>query len=97
VAPNRSGFLTPMLFFLRYINPAIAVLVLIICLISACTDRKEGTLEFSGFFRDPIQVYFLGKAIFCSTALFLLGKLLEQVILLVSTLSSSHRENPLDD
>jgi hypothetical protein len=89
-----------MLFFLRYINPVIAVLVLVICLISASTKVVDPppprpdqfadpssanpgqTLGFSGFFKEPMQVYFLGKGIFCSTALFLLGKLVEHMILL---------------
>lgn len=69
-----------MLFFLRFINPVIAVAVLVICLISASTEEKDKGLEYVGFFKSPIPTYFLAKGLFCSTALFLLGKLVEQGI-----------------
>jgi hypothetical protein len=62
-------------FFLKYVNPLLALGVLVICLISASTNDDK---EFVGFFGDPFQTYFLAKGIFCSTALFLLGKLVEQ-------------------
>lgn len=67
-----------MLFFLRYINPLIALAVLVICLISASTEEKNDGLQYTGFFKSPIPTYFLAKGLFCSTALFLLGKLVEQ-------------------
>ena len=62
-------------FFLRHVNPVLALTVLVICLISASTD--DG-MDYVGFFEAPIPTYFLAKGIFCSTALFLLGKLVEQ-------------------
>jgi hypothetical protein len=67
-----------MTFFLRYVNPVLALAVLVICLISACTQESGGALSYVGFFKGPIPTYFLAKGIFCSTALFLLGKLVEQ-------------------
>ena len=66
-----------MRFFVRYVNPVLALAVLVIGLISACTNGKSDVLTYSGFFKDPIQVYFLAKTIFCSTALLLLGWLVE--------------------
>jgi hypothetical protein len=74
--------------FLRYVNPVLAVLVLVICLVAASTERRSDRLTYWGFFKDPIQVYFLGKGIFCSAALFLLGKLVEQVMLLAASVPS---------
>jgi hypothetical protein len=74
--------------FLRYVNPVLAVLVLVLCIVAASTEATQRRLTFSGFFRDPFQVYFLAKGIFCSAALFLLGKLVEQLLLLAARASS---------
>jgi len=66
----------PLGFFLRYINPLIAVVVLAICVVAAtCGDGS-----YEGLFQGFIPTYFLAKGIFCSVALFLLGKLLELMI-----------------
>ena len=67
-------------FFLRFVNPILALTVLVICLISASTDFDQGKLVYKGFFIGPIPTYFLAKGIFCSTALFLLGKITERAI-----------------
>jgi len=72
-----------MKFFLKYVNPVLALAVLVICLIAASTEQTSQVptkMQFVGFFRDPISTYFLAKGIFCSAALFLLGKLVEQGI-----------------
>ncbi len=61
-------------FFLRYVNPCLALAVLVICLLAA-VGNKDGNFQ---FFEDAIPTYFLAKGIFCSAALFLLGKLVEQ-------------------
>jgi hypothetical protein len=61
-----------MRFFLRYVNPCLALAVMVICFLSTMEDG-----EFH-FFEEGIPTYFLAKGIFCSTALFLLGKLVEQ-------------------
>lgn len=63
-----------MKFFLRYVNPLLALAVMVICFISALGE-KGGRIR---FFEDSIPTYFLAKGIFCSAALFLLGKLVEQ-------------------
>jgi hypothetical protein len=67
----------PLVFFLTYVNPLLAIVVLVICLISASVDNESGSWDYAGFFKGPIPTYFLAKGIFCATALFLLGKLLE--------------------
>ena len=77
-----------MRFFLRYVNPLLALTVMVICFFSATGDR-DGTLT---FFEDNFCAYFLAKGIFCGTALFLLGKLVEQGIS-----PSSPRAQPPND
>jgi hypothetical protein len=72
-----------MLFFVRCVNPVIAVAVLVLCLLSAGTHANESGLKYSGYFKDPIQVYFLAKGLFCSTALLLLGTLVEKTMALL--------------
>lgn len=71
--------------FARFITPVIALVVLVIGLMSASYDDEGGTLKYVGFFRDAVPTYFLAKTLFCSTALFLLGQLLAEVIELKQT------------
>jgi len=71
----------PLGFFLRFVNPVLALVVLAICVYAASTDVDNGKLVYQGCFQGGIPSYFLAKGIFCSAALFLLGKLLEVMIL----------------
>ena len=66
----------PLRFFLRYINPVLAVIVLVTCLFAASVD--DGT--YGGFFHGGIPTYFFAKGIFCATTLFLLGNLVEHMM-----------------
>ncbi len=69
-----------MKFFLRFVNPILALTVLVICLVAASAHGVQGKFTYVGFFQDPFSTYFLAKGIFCSTALFLLGKITERAI-----------------
>ncbi|HEX3322766.1 MAG TPA: hypothetical protein VHR84_18815 [Terriglobales bacterium] len=58
--------------YLRFVNPVIAVLVLLLCLWAGMNDngfKPKGLLE-GGF-----ATYFLAKGLFCCSALILLGRL----------------------
>lgn len=67
----------PLAFYLKYVNPLVALLVLGICLFAASVGKNDGQLVYAGFFKDSMLTYFLAKGIFCSTAVFLLGKFVE--------------------
>lgn len=67
-------------FFLKYINPLLALIVLGVCLVAAATGENGDSLRYVGFFKSPIPTYFLGKGIFCAAALFLLGKIMERLL-----------------
>lgn len=67
----------PLAFFLKYFNPLLAVVVLAICIFAASTSYDNNSLEYTGWFKDPIQTYFLAKGLFCAVAIFLLGKVVE--------------------
>ncbi len=69
----------PMVFYLRWVNPVVALAVLVLCLIASATDLG-GRVQYKGFFHENIGTYFLAKGIFCAAALFLLGKILERII-----------------
>jgi hypothetical protein len=64
--------------YLRIINPIVAVLVLLICLWAGMVD--EGDFKPSGVIQGSISTYFLAKGLFCSSALFVLGKILEMML-----------------
>jgi len=72
--------------YLRIINPIIAVIVLILCLWAAIWD--EGEFKPRGVLQGGIPTYFLAKGLFCSSALFILGK-----VLLAMTAKSGDRKN----
>jgi hypothetical protein len=60
--------------YLNIINPAIAVVLLLLCLWAAMNGD-------SGFrpwdmLKGGIPTYFLAKGLFCSSALFLIGRIL---------------------
>ena len=74
----------PLLFYLRYVNPVVAVAVLAVCYYAATVDvdRSNGVYDFEyfGLFRENIASYFFAKGIFSATAIFLLGKILELLL-----------------
>jgi hypothetical protein len=70
----------PLLFFVRYVNPVLCIVVLVICLIAGTTNTEPNPWIYHGPFHGEIPTYFTGKAIFCAAVLFLLGKLVEQGI-----------------
>ncbi|WP_145049724.1 hypothetical protein [Lignipirellula cremea] len=72
----------PLLFYLRYLNPVLALLVLVICVYAGTVD--EG--QYKGLFQEPIGSYFAGKGLFCALAICLLGKILEVLLRLASRL-----------
>jgi hypothetical protein len=66
-----------MKFFLKCVIPALAVAVLVLCLVAAFLDK--GVMKISEAFQGGISTYFIAKGVFCSAALFLLGKLTERL------------------
>lgn len=60
--------------YLRVVNPIVAVLVLALCLVAATFE--DGVFKPAGLLRGSIPTYFLAKGLFCSSALFILGRLL---------------------
>lgn len=60
--------------YLRIANPIVAGLVLMLCLVAASFD--EGEFKPGIVFEGGIPTYFLAKGLFCSSALFILGRLL---------------------
>jgi hypothetical protein len=64
-------------FFLKYLVPCISIAVLALCLLAAYGDAGKESVRLSDAFRGGFPSYFLAKGLFCSTALFLLGKLVQ--------------------
>lgn len=64
--------------YLRFINPIVAISVLFLCLWAATFD--EGTFKLEGMIVGSFPTYFVAKGLFCSSALFILGKILEKMI-----------------
>jgi hypothetical protein len=65
-----------MKFFLKYLVPLLAIAVFVLCLVAAFFGL-HGEFSFCDAFQGGFPTYFIAKGIFCSTALFLLGKLVE--------------------
>ena len=67
--------------YLKYINPIVAIVILLICIWSALYDGTKQTPQFSlsNAWSGGIPNYFIAKGIFCSSAIFLLGKILETI------------------
>ena len=59
--------------YLKYINPIISVLVLLLCLWAAMND--DG-FKPRAVIQGGIPTYFVAKGLFCSAALFLVGRIL---------------------
>jgi hypothetical protein len=60
--------------YLKIINPVVAVVVLLLC-IWASMNGDNGFQPW-GMLRGGIPTYFLAKGLFCSSALFLVGRIL---------------------
>ena len=65
--------------YLRFINPIVAIIVLLLCIWAAIFD--EGNFEPRGIIFGTFPTYFFAKGLFCSSALFILGKILLEMIL----------------
>jgi hypothetical protein len=63
--------------YLRIVNPTIAVLVLLLCLWAAMNG--ENGFQPLGMVKGGISTYFVAKGLFCSAALFLMGKILSRM------------------
>ena len=59
--------------YLRVINPIVAVVVLVLCLYAAFFD--DG-FKPNAPIKGSISMYFIAKGLFCSSALFVLGRIL---------------------
>lgn len=59
--------------YLRFINPMIAILVLLLCLWAAMNG--DNGFRPRDMLRGGIPTYFVAKGLFCSAALFLMGKI----------------------
>ena len=64
--------------YLKIVNPIVSVLVLLLCLWAAM-NGDEG-LRPIGMLKGGIPTYFVAKGLFCSSALFLMGKILSLMI-----------------
>ena len=60
--------------YLRVVNPLIAVIVLLLCLWAAANG--DDGFKPIGMFKGGIPTYFVAKGLFCSSALFLLGRII---------------------
>lgn len=58
--------------YLRIINPLVAIAVLLLCVWAASFD--EGSFKPTQILKGGIATYFLAKGLFCSAALFLIGR-----------------------
>jgi len=64
--------------YLKIVNPVVSVVVLLLCLWAAM-NSDEGFKPL-GMLKGGIPTYFVAKGIFCSAALFLMGKILSLMI-----------------
>jgi len=65
--------------YLRFVNPIVAIIVLLLCTWAAIFE--DGTFEPGGIIAGTFSTYFFAKGLFCSSALFILGKVLLEMIL----------------
>jgi len=64
--------------YLRFVNPLIAVIVLLLCLWAAMNG--DHGFEPIAMVQGGIPTYFVAKGLFCSSALVLMGKILALMI-----------------
>jgi hypothetical protein len=60
--------------YLRIVNPIVAALVLLLCLWAAMNG--DNGFKPMDMLKGGIPTYFVAKGLFCSSALFLMGKIL---------------------
>ena len=64
--------------YLRIINPIVSLLILLICIYSSIMD--EGVFKPGEPLEGGIPTYFIAKGLFCSATLFLVGKILQEML-----------------
>ncbi len=69
-----------MLFYLRYMNPIMAIAITSWCSFAAMKEDHDKPIEIYGIIGGGIPSYFFAKGVFCGLAIFLLGKILEELI-----------------
>jgi hypothetical protein len=78
-----------MKFYLKWINPLISIIILVLCTWIYfgdyfCSFNGESHLTKGHFILDPdemgLSIYFFAKGLFCSSLLFLFGKFLERYL-----------------
>jgi len=62
-----------MKFYLKYVNPVVALFVLLLCVWAASTI-DNGKINFYGTFIGGFGTYFFAKGLFCSASLFIAGR-----------------------
>ena len=68
-----------MKFYLTVINPAIAVIILLLCTWAAIYGEMSSDapgVNFIGIIQGDLTSYFFAKGLFCSSALFISGRTL---------------------
>ncbi len=60
--------------YLKFVNPVVALLVLILCVYASVVD--EGAFKPRDVINGGLATYFVAKGIFCSATLFLIGRIL---------------------
>lgn len=61
-----------MKFLLKYLNPALALFVLVLCILAASMDK--GQFNLFGIVDGSFGTYFFAKGVFCCATLFLAGR-----------------------
>jgi hypothetical protein len=69
---------TAMRIYLKVVNPAIAVIVFLLCFWAAIWDKSSFALY--GMVAGGMTTYFFAKGIFSASAVFILGKILLQIL-----------------
>ena len=64
--------------YLRVVNPLVAVVVLLLCLWAAMNG--DNGFKPADMLKGSIPTYFVAKGLFCSSALFVMGKILSLMI-----------------
>ena len=67
-----------MKFYLTYLNPIFSLIIFVICIYAAIVDG--GNVKYLALIDGGVPSYFLAKGIFCALALFLIGKILQQML-----------------
>jgi hypothetical protein len=65
--------------YLKFINPIVSLIVLIMCLYASTVDKKEFNI-LAPFEEGAFPAYFFAKGLFCSSALFILGRILYKML-----------------